>query len=106
MDQRINQEIRAERLNAATYPVRGLEGSCAAIGSPHDDGGPRQHENRSVFMFWKPGYPRSMTTQAKPSPRERLLEAAAALTYQNGVGIGIEALCKAAGVSPVRAATR
>ncbi|XVQ07572.1 thiamine pyrophosphate-dependent dehydrogenase E1 component subunit alpha [Spirillospora sp. CA-255316] len=33
VDQRINQEVRAGRLNAATYPVRGLEGSCAAIGS-------------------------------------------------------------------------
>ncbi|MFJ5712699.1 TetR/AcrR family transcriptional regulator [Streptomyces sp. NPDC093105] len=40
-----------------------------------------------------------MTTQVKPSPRERLLEAAATLTYRDGVGIGIEALCKAAGVS-------
>lgn len=35
----------------------------------------------------------------KTSPRERLLEAAASLTYRDGVGIGIEALCKAAGVS-------
>lgn len=40
-----------------------------------------------------------MTTEAKPGPRERLLEAAAALTYREGVNIGIEALCKAAGVS-------
>ncbi|MFD5400012.1 TetR/AcrR family transcriptional regulator [Streptomyces griseorubiginosus] len=40
-----------------------------------------------------------MTTEVKPSPRERLLEAAATLTYQNGVSIGVEALCKAAGVS-------
>ena len=40
-----------------------------------------------------------MTTDAKPTPRERLLEAAATLTYQAGVGIGVEALCKAAGVS-------
>ncbi|MFC5909138.1 TetR/AcrR family transcriptional regulator [Streptacidiphilus monticola] len=40
-----------------------------------------------------------MSTDAKASPRERLLEAAATLTYRNGVGIGIEALCKAAGVS-------
>ncbi|WP_328770128.1 TetR/AcrR family transcriptional regulator [Streptomyces sp. NBC_00286] len=40
-----------------------------------------------------------MTTEAKPSPRERLLEAAATLTYRAGVGIGVEALCKAAGVS-------
>ena len=40
-----------------------------------------------------------MTTEAKRSSRERLLEAAATLTYQDGVGIGVEALCKAAGVS-------
>lgn len=40
-----------------------------------------------------------MTTDVKPSSRERLLEAAAALTYREGVNIGIEALCKAAGVS-------
>ena len=40
-----------------------------------------------------------MTTEVKLSPRERLLEAAATLTYREGVNIGIEALCKAAGVS-------
>jgi AcrR family transcriptional regulator len=40
-----------------------------------------------------------MTTDVRPSSRERLLEAAATLTYRDGVGIGIEALCKAAGVS-------
>ncbi|WP_406005519.1 TetR/AcrR family transcriptional regulator [Streptomyces sp. NBC_00637] len=40
-----------------------------------------------------------MTTEAKPSSRERLLEAAARLTYRDGVGIGVDALCKAAGVS-------
>ncbi|GAB2923794.1 TetR/AcrR family transcriptional regulator [Streptomyces heilongjiangensis] len=40
-----------------------------------------------------------MTTELKQSPRERLLEAAATLTYRDGVGIGVEALCKAAGVS-------
>ncbi|OXM63259.1 TetR/AcrR family transcriptional regulator, partial [Amycolatopsis vastitatis] len=40
-----------------------------------------------------------MTIEAKPSSRERLLEAAAELTYRDGVGIGVEALCKAAGVS-------
>ena len=40
-----------------------------------------------------------MTTKVKPSPRERLLEAAATLTYRDGVGIGIDAVCKAAGVS-------
>ncbi|MES5823744.1 TetR/AcrR family transcriptional regulator [Streptomyces sp. RG80] len=40
-----------------------------------------------------------MTTEVKQSPRERLLEAAATLTYRDGVCIGVEALCKAAGVS-------
>lgn len=40
-----------------------------------------------------------MTTEVKAGPRERLLEAAAALTYQEGTGIGIQALCQAAGVS-------
>ena len=38
-------------------------------------------------------------TEAKPSPRERLLAAMTELTYTEGVGIGVEALCKAAGVS-------
>jgi len=40
-----------------------------------------------------------MATEVKQSPRERLLEAAATLTYRDGVGIGVVALCKAAGVS-------
>ncbi|WP_327747628.1 TetR/AcrR family transcriptional regulator [Streptomyces europaeiscabiei] len=40
-----------------------------------------------------------MTTEVKPSSRERLLEAAATLTYRDGVNVGVEALCKAAGVS-------
>ncbi|MGX1267848.1 TetR/AcrR family transcriptional regulator [Streptomyces phaeoluteigriseus] len=40
-----------------------------------------------------------MTTDVKASTRARLLEAAATLTYRDGVGIGVEALCKAAGVS-------
>src|SRR4051794_30375490 len=40
-----------------------------------------------------------MSTEMKAGPRERLLEAAATLTYRDGVGIGVEALCKAAGVS-------
>ncbi|MEU6349077.1 TetR/AcrR family transcriptional regulator [Streptomyces sp. NPDC047072] len=39
------------------------------------------------------------TTEGKRSPRERLLEAAATLTYRDGVTIGVEALCRAAGVS-------
>jgi AcrR family transcriptional regulator len=41
----------------------------------------------------------STGTEVKPSPRERLLEAAADLAYRDGVSIGVEALCKAAGVS-------
>ncbi|MCQ9131455.1 TetR/AcrR family transcriptional regulator [Streptomyces hilarionis] len=40
-----------------------------------------------------------MSTDPKSSPRERLLEAAATLTYRDGVGIGVDALCRAAGVS-------
>ncbi|OHV42936.1 MULTISPECIES: TetR/AcrR family transcriptional regulator [unclassified Pseudofrankia] len=38
---------------------------------------------------------------ARPAPatRERLLDAAAELFYREGVGIGVEALCQAAGVS-------
>ncbi|OQD53687.1 TetR family transcriptional regulator [Streptomyces phaeoluteigriseus] len=40
-----------------------------------------------------------MSTDAKPTSRDRLLEATAALAYAQGVGIGVEALCKAAGVS-------
>ena len=40
-----------------------------------------------------------MTTEVRPSPRERLLETAAGLSYQQGVGVGIEALCRTAGVS-------
>ncbi|NGO09202.1 TetR/AcrR family transcriptional regulator [Streptomyces sp. HC44] len=40
-----------------------------------------------------------MTTQAKPTSRERLLDAAATLAYREGVSIGVEALCRAAGVS-------
>lgn len=41
----------------------------------------------------------STESASKPNPRERLLEAAAVLAYRDGVGIGVEALCKAAGVS-------
>ncbi|SEN73484.1 TetR/AcrR family transcriptional regulator [Actinacidiphila rubida] len=39
------------------------------------------------------------TTTPKPSPRDRLLDAAAELFYREGTGTGIDALCKAAGVS-------
>jgi AcrR family transcriptional regulator len=38
-----------------------------------------------------------MTTQARP--RERLLHAADELFYRDGVNVGVDALCKAAGVS-------
>ncbi|MFF1482790.1 TetR/AcrR family transcriptional regulator [Streptomyces sp. NPDC058301] len=40
-----------------------------------------------------------MTTSAKPGPRERLLLAAQTLTYEQGVGVGVDALLKAAGVA-------
>jgi AcrR family transcriptional regulator len=40
-----------------------------------------------------------MTTEAKSSSRERLLETAATLTYRDGVHIGVDTLCRAAGVS-------
>ncbi|MEW2513350.1 TetR/AcrR family transcriptional regulator [Streptomyces sp. NPDC046870] len=40
-----------------------------------------------------------MTSNEKASPRDRLLDAAARLTYRDGVSIGIEALCREAGVS-------
>ncbi|WP_225847567.1 TetR/AcrR family transcriptional regulator [Streptomyces sp. HPF1205] len=40
-----------------------------------------------------------MTTTPKLSPRDRLLDTAAALFYREGVGTGIDALCRAAGVS-------
>ncbi|MFD3441018.1 TetR/AcrR family transcriptional regulator [Streptomyces sp. NPDC058685] len=40
-----------------------------------------------------------MTTTATASTRDRLLDAAAELFYLQGVNIGVEALCKAAGVS-------
>ncbi|MFF5570758.1 TetR/AcrR family transcriptional regulator [Streptomyces luteogriseus] len=40
-----------------------------------------------------------MTTGTMPSSRQRLLEAAATLTYRDGVNIGVDALCRAAGVS-------
>lgn len=41
-----------------------------------------------------------MSTQTEqPGTRERLLDAAAELAYRDGVGIGVEALCKSAGVS-------
>ncbi|MFD5631019.1 TetR/AcrR family transcriptional regulator [Streptomyces sp. NPDC127072] len=38
-----------------------------------------------------------MTTST--TPRERLLEAAGELFYRDGMGVGVDALCKAAGVS-------
>src|SRR5882757_6818050 len=39
------------------------------------------------------------TAKAKASSRERLLDAAAELFYREGVGIGVETLCRTAGVS-------
>ncbi|MGW4703480.1 TetR/AcrR family transcriptional regulator [Streptomyces sp. NPDC004285] len=40
-----------------------------------------------------------MTTSAKPGPRERLLLTAQELTYAQGVGVGVDALLKGAGVA-------
>ncbi|WP_171114844.1 MULTISPECIES: TetR/AcrR family transcriptional regulator [Streptomyces] len=40
-----------------------------------------------------------MATTDKASPRDRLLDAAAQLFYRDGVSIGVEALCRTAGVS-------
>ncbi|MER7841394.1 TetR/AcrR family transcriptional regulator [Streptomyces sp. NPDC096040] len=40
-----------------------------------------------------------MATTDKASPRDRLLDAAAQLFYRDGVSIGVEALCRSAGVS-------
>nr|WSY49662.1 TetR/AcrR family transcriptional regulator [Streptomyces sp. NBC_00886] len=40
-----------------------------------------------------------MATTDKASPRDRLLDAAVELFYRDGVSIGVEALCRAAGVS-------
>lgn len=40
-----------------------------------------------------------MTTTPRATPRDRLLDAAAALFYREGVGVGTDALCRAAGVS-------
>ncbi|ROO85976.1 TetR family transcriptional regulator [Actinocorallia herbida] len=37
--------------------------------------------------------------RAGPSTRDRLLDAAGELFYREGVGVGVEALCRAAGVS-------
>lgn len=39
------------------------------------------------------------TPAASAATRDRLLDAAAALFYREGVGVGVEALCRAAGVS-------
>ncbi|MFF7970124.1 TetR family transcriptional regulator [Streptomyces sp. NPDC007905] len=40
-----------------------------------------------------------MATKDKASPRDRLLDAAAQLFYREGVSVGVEALCRTAGVS-------
>jgi AcrR family transcriptional regulator len=41
----------------------------------------------------------STATSAVPATRERLLDAAARLFYTDGVSVGVDALCQAAGVS-------
>ncbi|WP_214415571.1 TetR/AcrR family transcriptional regulator [Sphaerisporangium fuscum] len=40
-----------------------------------------------------------MNTRTTPGPRERLLDAAQKLTYSQGVGVGVDALLKAANVA-------
>lgn len=40
-----------------------------------------------------------MASTDKLSPRDRLLDAAARLSYRDGVSVGVEALCREAGVS-------
>ncbi len=40
-----------------------------------------------------------MATATGTSPRDRLLDAAADLYYREGVGVGVDALCRTAGVS-------
>ncbi|MFG2004115.1 TetR/AcrR family transcriptional regulator [Spirillospora sp. NPDC048911] len=40
-----------------------------------------------------------MSTRTAPGPRDRLLDAAQDLTYRHGVGIGVDALLKAANVA-------
>jgi AcrR family transcriptional regulator len=40
-----------------------------------------------------------MEAASKPGPRERLLRSAAELTYQRGVGVGIDAILEEAGVA-------
>src|SRR5689334_21223572 len=52
---------------------------------------------RSVSGSTSSRYPRCMSTSA--TPRERLLDAAGELFYRDGVNIGVDALCEAAGVS-------
>lgn len=43
--------------------------------------------------------PTTLPKTAAATPRDRLLDAAAELFYREGVHVGVEALCKAAGVS-------
>ena len=52
-----------------------------------------------MFYRVKGWHNHGMTTSAKPGPRERLLLAAQELTYTQGVGVGVDALLKAAGVA-------
>ncbi|MFC8719417.1 TetR/AcrR family transcriptional regulator [Kitasatospora sp. NPDC057198] len=40
-----------------------------------------------------------MSTRAEPGPRQRLLDTAQELTYRHGMGVGVDALLKGAGVA-------
>ena len=65
--------------------------------APRPTAGPRSSaDSRSTAGPRSSVGPRS---SAGPNSRERLLDAAAGLFYRDGVGIGVDALCKAAGVS-------
>jgi len=55
------------------------------------------HNGRRNLVGMTTSAPR--TASPAPSSRERLLDAAAELFYRDGVGVGVDALCKAAGVS-------
>ena len=63
----------------------------AAHAVPHDvpRAAPRAASGRTA----------TRSASSAPGPRERLLDAAAGLFYRDGVGVGVDALCKAAGVS-------
>ena len=65
--------------------------------TPESGSPPRVY--RSVSAPDLARYPRRMATTDKASPRDRLLDAAAELFYRDAVSIGVEALCRTAGVS-------